>query len=123
LLDLAGGGGPVLLAGPARSEAAALAALIEGIEVVHVGASDPAVPGDGVSAVLVGSGLPFRTGSMSGVALTGAYAEWVEEGLRVLRPGARMLLEPGGGLTARAEAAGGRVLLAEGDVLVLVRVR
>lgn len=123
LLGLAGAAGPVLLAGPTLVEASSLSGVVEAVEVVHLsGAGGEAEePGDGVSPILADAGLPFRTASMSGVALTGEYVAWLEEGLRVLRPGARLLVEPGAGLRGDAEAAGGQVVVTEGEVLVLRR--
>lgn len=123
LLGLAGATGPVLLAGPTLVEASSLSGVVEAVEVLHVSSAGGEVeePGDGVSPILADAGLPFRTASMSGVALTGEYVAWLEEGLRVLRPGARLLVEPGAVLRGDAEAAGGQVVVSEGEVLVLRR--
>jgi hypothetical protein len=71
--------------------------------------------------VRVGGGLPFRAGSMRGVALTGWATSLLEEGLRVLAPRARLLLEPvDGGARERVAAAGGVVVLDEGETLVVM---
>ncbi len=124
LLDLAEATGPVLLAGPTPAEAAALSALVGSVEVVHRmdDRSAGAEGAPGLTTILAGAGLPFRDGSMTGVALTGAAVDLLEEGLRVLRPGARLFLEPGSGLEARAAAGRDRVLVDDGDVLVVLRV-
>jgi uncharacterized protein YbaR (Trm112 family) len=119
LLGLDGTKGVVLVAGPAVVGAGRLRGLVEGVEVVEVTAGEAG--GGGGGGVRVGGGLPFRTGSMRGVALTGSATSLLEEGLRVLSPRARLLLEPvDGGARARVAAAGGVVVLDEGETLVVM---
>jgi uncharacterized protein YbaR (Trm112 family) len=124
LLGLAGAGrGVVLVAGPAAVGAVRLGGLVEGIEVVVVHRDTPGgeAGGDG-GGVRVGLKLPFRTGSVRGVALTGWATSLVGEGSRVLAPGARLLLEPVSSETReRAACAGRAVVLDEGDTLILER--
>lgn len=110
-----------LVAGPAGALAPAIAAAVEGVEVV---AALPGAAADhpGVSPIAVDSGLPFFDRAMRGVALTGAAADaLLEEGVRVLNPMGRLVLEPPpADAAARLEAAGARVVAREGDTLVAV---
>ncbi|HEX5724407.1 MAG TPA: hypothetical protein VFX98_03025, partial [Longimicrobiaceae bacterium] len=64
--------------------------------------------------------LPFRDRSLRGAALTGgADAALLAEGVRVLVPGARLVVEPAGpGAAARLREAGARVLLEQDGVVV-----
>ena len=119
LLGLAGVSGVVLLAGAASAVAASLSALVEGVEVVAMtGGSAP-----GVTAIRAGRALPFQSGKLKGVALTGGTADaLLEEGARVVAPVARLLLDPApAGAAARLEAAGLRVVASEGSVVVAAR--
>jgi uncharacterized protein YbaR (Trm112 family) len=123
LLGLLEGAGYVLLAGGGVVMAPALAALIEGLEVV---ALDPVVatwPEErGVSRIGAVGALPLYSGSMRGVVLTGGAESLLEEAARVLVPGGRLVVEPAStGAAARAEAAGLQVRVREGEVLVAVR--
>jgi hypothetical protein len=45
----------------------------------------------------------MRTGAMAGVALTGAYAPLIAEAVRILTPGARLLVEPVAGPLSEPE--------------------
>lgn len=107
LMGLAETSGVVLVAGPAAVHAAELAALVEGVEVVAI----DGVAGPGVTRVLVSSRIPFRTGTMRGVALTGGRAVLLEEGARVLGAGGRLVVEP--------LPEGGRERLAHADLEVV----
>jgi uncharacterized protein YbaR (Trm112 family) len=116
--------GVILVGGPASAGAGRLEGLVEGVEVVVVRRGEAGGGGGGGVRVGVGAGagVPFRTGSMRGVALTGWATSLAEEGLRVLGPGARLLLEPaGGGVRERVAAAGATVVLDEGETLVVMR--
>ncbi|MBW3654708.1 MAG: hypothetical protein KY444_01275 [Gemmatimonadetes bacterium] len=119
LMGLAGARGLVLLEGPGTRHAAALATLVPEVEVVAVdGASGPMQPG--VSRVRAGAALPFRDGTMRGAALTGGAGEArLREALRVLAPGARLLVHPAAAETAaRLRSLGARVLLEQEGVVV-----
>lgn len=123
LLDLAEGGGTVLLAGPGASRAAALSRLVSEVRVVVVGVGAGGAGGGEVSVLRSDVGLPLRAGSLRGVSLTGVRSEQVEEGARLLGAGGRLVLDPAPeGARSRVEAAGLRVLLEEGSVLVAGRV-
>ncbi len=133
LMGLAGAGTlgrPIaLVVGPAVAVATELAGAVPDLLVV---AADPAVAGwaegAGVERMLVGGRLPFQDRSLRGVTLSGApAAPLVEEGLRVLHPLGRLVLEVAGAggtaevwadARARVARAGGRVLAEEGDTLV-----
>ena len=118
LLGLAGVQGVVLLAGPAAAEGEALSELLEGVEVVATTS-----PGAGVSAMEVGGTLPFQSGTLRGIALTGGAADrLLEEGARALAPVGRLLLDPApSDGRSRVEAAGLRVVAEQAGVLVAGR--
>jgi uncharacterized protein YbaR (Trm112 family) len=123
LMGLAGVAGMALVAGPGVRHAAAVAELVPELEVVAVG-TRPA-PGGAearVSRVLASPGrLPFRDGMLRGGALTageGGEAA-LREGLRVLAPGTRLVVDPAPeGTAARLAALGARVMLEEAGVAV-----
>jgi uncharacterized protein YbaR (Trm112 family) len=123
LMGVAEGGGYALVLGPGAVHAPAIAALVEGLEVV---AAAPQVTGwpeeSGVSRLLVGEALPFHALSLRGVALTGGAAQLLEEAARVLSPVGRLVVDPvPAAAEARLEAAGLRVVAREGEALVAVR--
>lgn len=147
LMGLAEASGTVLVAGPAASHASALSALVEGVEVVAVlgpgprealapdgAATSPAPaegpgpessssePSPGVSRMRITTVLPFRTGLLRGLALTGQWSGLVEEGARVLGKEGRLVLDPApSDAVERLEAAGLRVVAKEGGVVVAAR--
>ncbi|MFO7893917.1 MAG: hypothetical protein R6U63_09290 [Longimicrobiales bacterium] len=127
LLGLAEARGAVLVAGPEAARAADLSALVEGVEVVAVTDREPGVgPGEagggGVSRVRIDRVIPFRSGSLRGVALTGGWSSLVEEGARVLGREGRLVLAPSPvGVAERLAEAGLRVVAAEAGVVVAVR--
>ncbi|HEX8391041.1 MAG TPA: Trm112 family protein [Longimicrobium sp.] len=121
LMGLSGATGLVLVAGPGARHAAAVAALVPGIEVVAVDDPHPApAMENGVSRVVAGGRLPFRDDKMRGAALTGGAAgERLREALRVLAPGARLVVDPAPADTAeRLRALGAEVLLEQAGVVV-----
>lgn len=124
LMGLAGASGTALVAGPGARHAAAVAALVPELEVIALSAErDPPVaaePGARVSPVRAsGPGLPFR-GGLRGAALTGGADDpRLREGLRVLAPGARLVVDPAPAGTADAlRALGAEVLLDEDGAVV-----
>lgn len=124
LLGLAEGGGLVLLAGPAIRHARGLATLLPEIEAVPVGApAEVEGGGNGVSPIAAGLPLPFIPRSVRAAALSGSPdALWIAEGVRVLAPSGRLLLEgapPGTSESLRRE--GMDVLLEQGETIVAVR--
>ena len=123
LMGLTGQGGMALVAGPGARHAAAVAALVPGLEVIAA-SDDPASaargPEPGVSRVLAeGARLPLR-GSLRGAALTGGADEArLREGLRVLAPGARLVVDPAPPGTADLlRGLGAEVILEQDDVAV-----
>jgi uncharacterized protein YbaR (Trm112 family) len=119
LMGLAGARGLVMLEGPGARHAAALAALVPEVEVVAVdGPAAPMQPG--VSRVRAGAALPFRDGAMRGAALTGGAADArLREALRVLAPGARLVVDPADAETAaRLRVLGAQLLLEQEGVVV-----
>ena len=121
LLGLAQARGTVLVAGPGAALAPAVAALVPEVEVVAFG--PPAGAGEeasGVSRVAGGPALPFRARAFHGVALTGGADDaLLAEGLRVVAPGSRLLVEGAApGTAERLGAMGAEVLLEEEGVVV-----
>jgi uncharacterized protein YbaR (Trm112 family) len=126
LLGLAESRGVVVLGGPATAHGPALADLLDGIEVVVLGSRDDAEGSGagGVSRFRVGETIPLRTGCAVGVALTGSSVALADEGVRVLRPGGRLLLDPASA-TLRERLTSGQAVtpvLDEGETLVARRV-
>lgn len=122
LMGLADVKGTVLVSGPGAEIAPSVAALVEGVEVVALTADVPEGPMmDGVSRVVGGPRLPFRAGMMRGAALTGGDG-LLDEAVRVLAPGSRIVVEPAGADTAERLRALGAELLLEQDATVVARV-
>jgi uncharacterized protein YbaR (Trm112 family) len=121
LLGLQDEVGHVLLTGVAVDQAARLSSLLPGVEVL---ASHPGLAAveeaDGVSRVLVGSSLPFYSRTLRGIVLEGeGGGGWLAEGIRVLMPGARLLLfDPPPDAGRQMEGAGLELLLEAEGVLV-----
>ena len=111
VLGLEPGRGAVVLAGPAAAQAEALAGLVEGIEVVAT--TDRGL--GSASAVRLGEALPFQSGRVRGVVLSGAAVGLLEEAARVLSRGGRLLLDPAPPDAERGLAASGMRILAEQD--------
>lgn len=112
-LGLEGRGGYVVLAGTAARHAAGLVDRLPGVHLVAV---NPAVAVPvGVSALVCPDRLPLRSRSVRAVALgrDRAAPQWIAEGLRVLLPGLRLVVE-----TDADELAGVEVLMRGGGLLV-----
>lgn len=96
-LGVTEGPGLLVLAGPSVRHASRLAAMIPEIEVAALshrlfGVDEQA----GVSRMAVGAVLPFRDRSVRGVVLEGAEVEaQVEEAVRVLGGGSRLVVQSG----------------------------
>jgi uncharacterized protein YbaR (Trm112 family) len=123
LLGLADARGTVLVAGPGAALAAEVAALVPELEVVALAAE----PGEGeerpgVSRVATGAGLPFRGRTLRGVALTGgADPGLLAEAVRVLQPGARLVVERAPAGTAELLAGLGAQVMLEQEGTVVAR--
>jgi len=124
LLELAGARGTVLVAGPGAALAPGIALLVPDLEVVALTAGPTAGRGErlGVSRVVSRGALPFRSRTLRGVALTGADDAALAEGVRVLQPGARLVVERApAGTAERLGELGARVVLdQEGTVVAAV---
>lgn len=109
----------VLLAGFPMKLAGEVARLLPAAQVAAT-AAPGAEPSPDINAVLHGVRLPFRNGSLRGVALRGAQAgEMLAEGARVLATGGRLVLDPAPEGTARRVAEHGLELLLEQDGVVV----
>ncbi|HYR10869.1 MAG TPA: Trm112 family protein [Longimicrobium sp.] len=122
LMGLAGASGLAMLAGPGARHAAAVSALVPDLEVVAV-TDTPVAPSEreaGVSRLAAGDALPFRGGALRAAALTGGAGDArLREGLRVLAPGARLVVDGADAETAeRLRGLGAEVLLEEEGVVV-----
>jgi len=123
LLGLAEARGTVLVAGPGAALAPEIAALVPELEVVAL-ASEPEDGEErpGVSRVASGAALPFRSGTLRGVALTGgADPARLAEAARVLQPGARLVVERAPAGTAQTIAALGAQVMLEQEGTVVAR--
>ncbi|MBV9110636.1 MAG: hypothetical protein JO306_14595 [Gemmatimonadetes bacterium] len=122
LLGLADARGTVLVAGPGAALAGGVSDLVEELEVA---AMAPAWEGGeeqaGVSRIAwAGGRLPFRDRTLRGVAFTGGAEDGLlAEGLRVLQPGARIVVERAAPGTAdRLSALGAQVMLDQEGTVV-----
>ena len=124
LLGLAEASGVVVLAGDAGREAEAVADLVPDVEVVRVvGAGAESASMGAVTRVRVAGRLPFRTGSVRGVALEGSGVALLEESARVLASGGRLVAAGvGEAERGRVASAGLRELASEGGTVVWERV-
>jgi uncharacterized protein YbaR (Trm112 family) len=124
LIGIAQGPATILIAGPAAEGAAAVAAMLDNVEVAAIGGGAAGAAGTGgVSRIDAADRLPLASGRMAGVALTGAAAaRLLEEGARVASVTGRLVLEPAPADAAqRLERAGMRIIAQERDTVVAVR--
>jgi uncharacterized protein YbaR (Trm112 family) len=124
LMGLGAMAGIALLAGPGARHAAAIAEMVPEVEVLAVDATAPRGRAGGVSRILADPDrLPLRDGLLRAAALTssGESAGIVHEGLRVLAPGGRLVLDPAAeGSADLLRAAGASLLLEEAGSAVAV---
>jgi uncharacterized protein YbaR (Trm112 family) len=124
LLGVSEGPAHVLLAGEAVWHAEGLAALVPELEVVAVGAALRSLPEEpGVSRLAAGPALPFRDSALRAVALGDESAmRWLEEAVRVVVPGGRVVLRgAAAGTPERARSAGLAIVLEAEGLLVTER--
>lgn len=114
LLGIGQGMGTVLALGASPKLVGELDALLPNVQVVGGdGAGDEAA---GSGWLLLGDRLPFRSGSLRGVALLGgATAELVGEAARALARGARLVLDPAPSGAADLVAEHGLTVILEQD--------
>ncbi len=119
-LGVTRGPGLIVVPDSCRAEAAPLARMVSGIEVVVVGWGGRGLLADGVSAFVTGPRLPLRDGVVRGVVAEGeAGAGWWGECLRVLMPGGRIVIvESGAAARAWMTGSGLATLLDDDDTLV-----
>ncbi len=119
-LGVTSGPGLVVVSDGHRDEAAPLARLVRGIEVVVVGWEGRGLVGEGVSAFVTGPKLPLRDGVARGVVAEGGSGDgWWGECLRVVMPGGRIVITGATGEAREWVVAAGLVrLLDEGGVVV-----
>lgn len=126
LMGLAGASGLALVAGPGARHASAISALVPELETIavsdeaDVAGSADAAGEPGVSRVRAsGPGLPFRGGLRAAALTGGADDAHLREALRVLAPGARLVVDPAPADAAgRLRGLGAEVLLDEDGVVV-----
>jgi uncharacterized protein YbaR (Trm112 family) len=121
LLGLGDEPSAALLAGHPAGVVAAVARLLPDSRIVGVATEDADLP-EGPSWIVrrPGAGLPFRDGSLRGVAIADPEAgPLVREGTRVLAGGGRIVLDPApDGSPDRLRADGLEVLLEQDGVVV-----
>ena len=114
----------LMLAGPAAVHAAAIARMIDEVEIVTVGTPAAAGDGPGINRLYAGAPqLPIASGKVGAVALTGAAAETLlEEGARAVSPLGRLVLDPVPADAAeKLQRHGMRIAAQEGATAVAVR--
>ena len=123
LLGLVEGGGSILLLGPTARHAAPVVGMVEGVEVVVASQELMAIPeSTEVNRMAVSGSLPFKSGVLRGVALTGGEEGLLEEVVRVTAPiGRIVVLESTPETERRIRDLGLEVLIAEGEVVVAAR--
>lgn len=127
LMGVSEGPGFLLVIGaPAAQHAAAIAGMIEGVEVIAATASTTGddAGAEGVSRLLVSERLPFYGGRIRGVSLSGAEADGplLEEAARVVGTGGRLVIEPAAAdVEQRLAATGLQVLMRQDDTVVAAR--
>jgi uncharacterized protein YbaR (Trm112 family) len=122
LMGLADFAGMALVAGPGAGHAAAIATLVPEVEVIAVDTHPGGEMARGVTRLVAPAGrLPLRGGLLRAAALTGGAgdAPTLHEGLRVLAPGGRLVVDPAPeGAAAVLRAAGATLLLDDGNAAV-----
>ncbi len=120
LLGVNEGPAAVLLVGFEPGVAAAVAGLLPDARITATASSEEKTPSGSCSWILHRERLPLRSGSMRGVALHGATAAGaLEEAVRVLQAGGRLVLDPApAGAAERVAQLGLEVLLEQEGVVV-----
>ena len=120
--------GMVLVVGPASADAALMADMLTDAEIItSAWGVENAAPADEIAGVsrlgFDGGTMPLTNAKVHGVALTGdAAGALLEEGVRVLSPLGRLVLEPApADAPERLRAAGLRVLARDTERLVAGR--
>src|SRR5262249_19999801 len=113
LLDLSGPGGFVVLLGEATQHAAGLGGMMGGIHFVGIKAPAGIVPSPILSLLVAPRGIPLRSSMARGVVVGASMASspWLEDAVRVLLRGRRLVIESSG------EPPAGVAYLADADGL------
>ena len=124
LLGIVEGPGTLAAVGASARHAAALAARIDGVEVLALDAAARHWPEAArVSRMASRPGIPLFSRTLRGVVVDGELGtRWLEEAVRVLAPKGRVVVE-GAGSSARGvlEAAGVTILAEEDGTVVAAR--
>jgi len=117
LLGLAQGPGRILLTGEAVAQAGRLAGMLDDVEVVALHPGLRSISEEaGVSRLSAVGRLPFFSASFRGIVLTApGVSIWLEEAVRALTPGGRLLVRSPRADTGRALEEAGLELLLEAD--------
>lgn len=121
LLGVTGPAAPLLVHGAPPAFVAAVQEVVPDAGLVGISEAPLAdAGGAGMGWALVGDVLPFRSRSLSGAALLGGGSDTpLEEALRCLGRGARLLVDPAPPeLVERLERAGAGILLRQDAVVV-----
>lgn len=126
LMGVATPGGYALIAGPMASRADDIVLVMPQIELIvvndDVGQLEGLPERKGVNRLLIDRDFPLRDASMRAVALSGWSVEELRpEAKRVLRAGARLVMDGRPPDTSQLAHEGLRVLAAEGETAVAVR--
>ena len=119
-LGVTSGPGLLVVSDGHRGEAAGLAEMVRGIEVVVVGWGGRGLRADGVSAFVTGPRLPLRDAVVRGAAAEGGSgAGWWGECRRVVMPGGRIVITGATGEAREWVVAAGLVTLLDEDEVVV----
>jgi uncharacterized protein YbaR (Trm112 family) len=117
--------GFLLVLGPAAAASVPLARMVDNTEIIADVTSAPSASNDTVSRMTFGERLPFYSGRLRGIWLSGDAADrLLEEAARVLHPMGRLVLEPyPTDAEQRLETAGLRVVAQQDETMLAVRGR
>jgi uncharacterized protein YbaR (Trm112 family) len=125
---LGAGTGFSLIAGPAAAAAREVSEMVPDAQIVVVDTSRNAEPerteGEyDISRIVIGDSLPFSSGKLSGIWLSGPFAvTHLSDAVRALHPTARLVLEPApSDARERLQALGMRVVVDEGHTMLAIR--
>lgn len=116
LLGVTEGPGNLLLTGSSALQAAQVAALVPGVEILAAHAQARGEPErEDVSRMWIDSPFPFQSGVLRGVVLEGpSGVDLLSEGIRVMARGARLVfLDPPPGTVEAMAEAGLEILLSD----------
>jgi uncharacterized protein YbaR (Trm112 family) len=125
---LGAGTGFSLIAGPAAAAAREVSELVPDAQIVVVNTSrnaeqDRAEGEYDISRIVIGDSLPFSSGKLNGIWLSGPLAvTHLSDAVRALHPTAHLVLEPApSDARERLQALGMRIVLHEGHTMLAMR--